>query len=68
MKAIIIQVSLIEPDCISDKRSVRSQSDDRQPAHRILYTLYEGADSPVGRIISLWSNKHSRCAAVQPGL
>ena len=51
VKAIIIQVSL-EPDCISDKRSVRSQSH----------------DSPVGRIISLWSSKCSRCAAVQPGL
>ena len=64
MKDIIIPVSPRELDCISDKLSVRSQSNDRQPAHSILYTLYLGADGPVGRIISLWSSKHSKCVAV----
>ena len=39
--------------CIPDKLSVRSQSDDGQPAHNMLYTLYLGADSPVSKIISL---------------
>ena len=38
MKAIIIQVSLIEPDCISDKRSVRSQSANLRTEFCIPYT------------------------------
>ena len=40
MKAIIITVFLKELDCIPNKLLVSSQSDDRQPAHYMLNTLY----------------------------
>ena len=39
VKAIIITVSLRELDCIPDKLLVKSQSDDRETAHNMLYTL-----------------------------
>ena len=38
--AIGTPVSPRELDCIPDKLSVSSQSDDRQPAYNMLYTLY----------------------------